>query len=120
MTIKILSVRFFLTRSGNEPVREWIKSLTLEEKKNIGQDIKTIQIGWPIGMPLVRSIGDGLYEIRSSLPSNKISRIIFFIYEKQIILLHGFIKKTQKTDINDINLAKKRKSEVINYDQKSN
>lgn len=119
MRKNIIPVRFYATKYGNEPVREWLKSLLPIEKKNIGEDIKTIQIGWPLGMPLVKHIGDGLCEIRSSLPSNKISRIIFFVYNKQIILLHGFIKKTQKTDENDLKLAKKRKLEVLNYDSKN-
>ena len=112
----IFPVYFFKTKAGKEPVREWLKSLPKEDKQNIGDDIKTLQFGWPVGMPLVKSLGNGLLEIRSSLPSNKIARIIFFIYEGNIVLLHGFIKKTQKTEQKDLSLAKKRKKEVLDYD----
>jgi phage-related protein len=91
-----LEVVFYRSASGNEPVREWLKDLPREDKKTLGEDIKTIQLGWPLGMPLVRSLGKGLWEIRSSLRNNRIARIIFFMYQEAIVLLHGFIKKTQK------------------------
>ena len=104
-----LEIRFFKTSAGQEPVRKWLKKLTIEEKHSIGVDIKIIEFNWPVGMPSVRSLGDGMWELRSNLPTNKIARIIFFIHKKQVILLHGFIKKTQKTPTQEITLAKRRK-----------
>ena len=105
---KPLPVVFFRAASGNEPVREWLKSLPQQERKSIGEDIKTAQYGWPIGMPLVRKLEPDLWEIRSNL-GNRISRVLFTVYDKKIILLHGFIKKSQKTPSQDLNLAKRRK-----------
>ena len=104
-----LEIRFFKTSNGIEPVRKWLQDLTKEEKNNIGTDLKIVEFNWPIGRPLVKSLSEGLWEIRTNLPSNKICRIIFFMHKKQIILLHGFIKKTQKTPQKEIVLAKQRK-----------
>ena len=117
MVNSVLPIRFYASLMGNEPVREWLKSLSHAEKKNIGEDIKTLQIGWPIGMPLVKYVGDSLYELRSTLPTNKIARIIFFFFNGEIILLHGFIKKSQKIELSDLELAKKRKSEIVSHEQ---
>ena len=104
-----MEIRFFRTSSGNEPVRKWLKKLTEKEKKTIGTDLKTIELSWPIGMPLVKHLDNGIWEVRTNLPAGKISRVIFFIHKKYIILLHGFIKKTQKTPAKELSLAKKRK-----------
>lgn len=70
-----------------------------------------VQFRWPVGMPLCRSIGDGLWEVRTSLPSDRIARILFCVNEGRIVVLHGFIKKTQKTPADDLELARKRKRE---------
>jgi len=102
-----LQVNFFRQESGKEPVRAWLKSLPPEERKLIGQDIKTVQWGWPLGMPLVRSLGYGLWEVRTNL-LGKMARVIFCIRGDHIVLLNGFIKKTQKTPKKDIELAKHR------------
>lgn len=102
-----LKVLFFRTGRGSEPVREWLKSLTQIEKRIIGEDVKTVQFGWPLGMPLVRKLEPGLWEIRSSLPSG-IARVLFTIKGNAIILLHGFIKKSQKTQLDDLRLARDR------------
>ncbi len=99
-------------QSGKEPVREWLKNLPKNDKKMIGEDIMAVQYGWPIGMPLVRNLGNGLWEVRTSL-ENRIARIIFFIHNNQIVLLHGFIKKTQQTPKEDIELALTRKSSFL-------
>src|SRR6266496_460265 len=96
----VLSVAFFRTGSGNEPVREWVKSLPREERRIIGEDIKTVQFGWPLGMPLVRKLDNGLWEVRSRLP-DRIARVIFTTGKRRMILLHGFIKKSQKTSQQD-------------------
>jgi phage-related protein len=106
-----LKVVFYKTELGNEPVREWLKNLTREEKKIIGEDIKTVQFGWPIGMPLIRKLESDIWEIRSHL-KNRIARVLFTIITDKMILLHGFIKKSQKTSQDDITLAKKRAKEV--------
>src|SRR5712692_7095989 len=102
---KRLPIRFYQSASGREPVREWLKSLSLENRKILGTDIRALEFGWPIGMPLCRALGNGLWEVRSSLPRGRIARVIFFIHEQYAVLLHGFLKKTQKTPKPDIKLA---------------
>jgi phage-related protein len=104
---KELTVKFFRGQSGVEPVRDWLKGLCPQDRKLIGEDIKTVQWGWPLGMPLVRPMGSGLYEIRTHL-ENRIARVLFSFKDNQIILLHGFIKKSQKTPRQDLDLAKER------------
>jgi len=108
---KIITVRFYKTESGNEPVREWLKSLTKEDRARIGTDIKTIEYGFPIGMPTCQSMGKGLYEVRTNLDS-RIARVLFLIDNGAMILLHGFIKKTQKTSKRDLGLALERKKQL--------
>jgi phage-related protein len=103
----ILSVAFFRTETGREPVREWLKSLPREERRIIGEDIKTVQFGWPLGMPLVRKLAVGLWEVRSHLPG-RITRVLFTTGEGRMVLLHGFIKKSRKTPAEDLELAKNR------------
>ena len=106
-TEPILSVAFFRTVSDNEPVREWLKSLPRVERRIIGEDIKTVQFGWPLGMPLVRKLDKGLWEVRCRL-ADRIPRAIFTTGERQMILPHGFIKKSQRTPREDLELAKTR------------
>ena len=106
-----LEVKFFRTEADNEPAREWLRSLLKEEKKQIGEDIKTVQYGWPIGMPLAKKLYNGIWEIRTDLES-KISRVLFTMHENQMIILHGFIKKTEKTPKDDLNLAIKRMKQL--------
>ena len=103
----ILNVNFYRSDSGKEPVREWLKSLSREDKKIIGEDIKTAQFGWPVGMPLIRPLEKGLYEVRSTL-KNRIARVIFTVDGGRMMLLHGFIKKDQKIPKKDFDLALKR------------
>jgi len=90
-----LQVVFYRSASGNEPVREWLKQLEKEDRKIIGEDIKTVQFGWPLGMPLVRKMDKGLWEIRIKL-DNRIARVLFTSHQDIMVLLHGFIKKSQK------------------------
>ncbi len=106
-----LPCAFYRTAAGNEPVREWLKALPEGERKQVGSDIKAVQYGWPLGLPLVDHLGDGLWEVRSRLPS-RIARTIFFVHEETVILLHGFIKKTRTTPVHELDLAKRRKLEV--------
>lgn len=110
--LKRLPARFYRSDSGREPVREWLKGLDLEDRKIIGEDIKDVEFSWPIGMPLVRSLGGELWEVRSSLRRGRIARVIFCVAHGSMVLLHGFIKKTQKTPQHDIDLALKRKKGV--------
>jgi phage-related protein len=99
---------FYRTATGNEPVREWLKSLTKSEKLRIGVDIWKVQSEWPIGMPHVRPLGGGLHEVRSRLPQG-IARVLFAVDVDEMILLHGFIKKTQKMPPEALALAEKRR-----------
>ena len=103
-----LQVVFFQTHAGNEPVREWLKSLTPEERKTIGQDILAVQYAWPVGKPLVDHLDDGVWEIRSRL-KDRIARTLFSVINQKIVLLHGFIKKQQKAPADAIALAKARR-----------
>lgn len=101
----------FFTQPGSEPpsqpVRDWLKKLTMEERKEIGSDIQAVQFGWPLGLPLVRHLQGDLWEVRSRLPT-RIARVIFAVENDTIYLLHGFIKTTQKTPSEDLKLAEKR------------
>lgn len=103
----ILTVSFYRTDAGNEPVRDWLKELPRDDKRIIGEDIKTAQLGWPLGMPLIRKMDKNLWEVRSSLPDG-IARVLFTVDENQMILLHGFIKKTNKTPQKEIKTATAR------------
>ena len=107
-----LKVVFFKTETGNEPVREWLKELSKEDCKVIGTDILTVQYAWPVGKPLVDNLGDGIWEVRSRL-DNRIARTLFAVVDQEIVLLHGFIKKQQKTPQDELELAKKRKKQYL-------
>jgi phage-related protein len=106
--LKRLPARFYRADSGREPVREWLLDLDAGDRKVIGEDIKDVEFSWPIGMPLVRALGHGLWEVRSSLAGGRIARVLFCIELNCMVLLHGFIKKTQKTPQKEIDLAVKR------------
>lgn len=107
MDTPILEVRFYATDSGSEPVREWLKLLPSEERRLIGEDIKAVQYRWPVGMPLVKKLSGKVWEVRTHLPT-RIARMLFVVKEGQMVLLHGFIKKTQATPQADIRLAESR------------
>lgn len=114
--LKKLPASFFRTSAGGEPVRKWLKEkLGDADRRTVGQDISDAEYGWPVGMPLCRKLGQGLYEIRSDLSSGRIARVIFYPAGPHMILLHGFIKKTQKTPAADIALAVKRKKEYLSH-----
>ena len=92
-----LSVAFFRqSASGSEPVREWLRGLPANERRAIGEDIKAVQIGWPMGLPLVDHIEGGVWEVRTRLP-NRIARVLFAFEADTMTLLHGFIKKDRTT-----------------------
>ena len=109
---KTVSVIFFRTEAGGEPVRDWLKGLpSPEDRKRIGEDIKTVEFGWPIGMPVCRPLGDAVYEVRTNLAHNRIARVLFYIDKKgRMVLLHGFIKKSRRTPNEEINLARRNKN----------
>lgn len=109
--IPTLSVKFYRTESGNEPVREWLKDLPVDEKKAIGEEIKTVQFGWPLGMPVVRKMESALWEVRVDLVG-KIARVLFTVEDSMMILLHGFMKKSEKTPLNDLKTARDRMKDL--------
>ena len=104
-------VVFYRTRAGSEVVRDWLRGLDEKDRNAVGLDLMRTQFRWPVGMPLCRPLGDGIWEVRTSLPSHRIARVIFCLSRERIIVLHGFIKKTQKTPEGDLTLARKRKKE---------
>ena len=111
-SIKKLPARFYRSANGHEPVREWLKRLTQNERQVIGKDIQKVEFGWPLGLPVCRALGQGLWEVRSELPSQRIARVLFCIVEGEMILLHGFVKKTQRTPKRDLELARTRKMRI--------
>jgi phage-related protein len=109
---KRLAVVFFRSATGNEPVREWLLSLSKADRKLIGNDVLKVQYCWPIGRPLVGSLGNGLWEVRSRL-EDRISRVIFAVEAQNMVLLHGFIKKTAKIPKSELNVALKRMRDLM-------
>jgi phage-related protein len=112
VTPKKIPLHFYRTRGAGEPVREWLEGLDREDRNAIGQDLMRVQFRWPIGMPLCRNLGGGLWEVRSDLPRHRIGRVIFFFHRGALVILHGFLKKTQRTPDEDIELARRRQKEV--------
>lgn len=110
--MKKLPAYFYETPGGNQPVRDWIRELSSGDRHVVGRDIQKVEFGWPIGMPYCRSMGNGLWEVRSDLAYRKTSRVIFCLTRGSMVLLHGFIKKTQKTPVSDMGLALKRMKDV--------
>lgn len=103
----ILAVVFFVIDAGREPVRDFLRALAAEDRRIIGTDLKTVQFGWPLGMPLVRKLGPGLWEVRSDI-ANGIVRVLFTVSERLMVLLHAFVKKAQKTPVSELFVAKAR------------
>lgn len=113
---KRLHAVFFRTDGGREPVRQWLgDDLGQEERARVGISIRKVEFGWPLGMPTCRPLGGGLWEVRANL-DRRIARVIFCVSEGRMILLHGFIKKTQRTPDEDIELARRRKRELESHD----
>jgi phage-related protein len=103
---------FYRTLAGSEPVREWLKTLDEAERQAIGRDLLRAQWRWPAGMPLCRPMGNGLWEIRTDLPTKRTARVLLCLYREQLVALHGFIKKTRATPNEDLAMARKRKKEL--------
>ena len=102
---------FYRTLGGAEVVRDWLRSLDDADRQAVGLDLMRVQYRWPIGMPLCRAMGDGLWEVRSDLPGNRIARVLFVVRQDEILVVHGFLKKSRKTPDDDLALAHKRKRE---------
>lgn len=102
---------FYCTENGTEPVRDWIKEFSADDRKKIGITIATVEYGWPVGMPVCRAIKShkGLWEVRCSISNGRTARVLFCIWDEKMVLLHGFVKKSQKTPARDLDLAKSRK-----------
>ena len=111
---KRIPAAFYRTAAGAEPVRDWLKRLPGKDRRIVGVDIATVEFGWPVGMPVCRSIASrhGLWEVRSSLTGGRIARVLFCIHGKHMVLLHGFIKKTQQTPDRDLDVSMRRKKEI--------
>ncbi|MDA8089571.1 MAG: type II toxin-antitoxin system RelE/ParE family toxin [Nitrospiraceae bacterium] len=105
--VPILRVFFYRSENGNEPVREWLKELRKEDRRTVGEDIKTAQFGWPLGMPLIRKIEKDLWEVRSNI-TDGIARTFFTVNGDTMVLLHGFVKKSQETPQNELKTARRR------------
>src|SRR5438270_11500350 len=103
---------FYRTAAGNEPVREWLKGLDEAERQAVGKDLLRAQWRWPVGMPLCRPMGAGLWEIRTDLPTKRTARVLLCVYREHLVALHGFIKKTRATPDEDLALARKRHKEL--------
>ena len=103
---------FLSTEAGGEPVREWLKApASSDDRRRIGYDIETVEFGWPLGMPTCRPLQDGICEVRTNLAQNRVARVLFYIDALgRMVLLHGFIKKSRRTPIEDLNLARSNKS----------
>jgi len=103
---------FYRTSAGAEPVLDWLRSLSATDRREVGRDLMRAQWRWPLGMPLCKPMGQGLWEVRSRLATNRIARVVFCVHEGEMVALHGFIKKTQKTAPDDLALAIKRMKEI--------
>lgn len=105
---------FYTTAAGNKVVKNWLQSFSKEDRNILGRDLLTVQLGFPLGLPLCRSLGGGLWEVRSTLTGRAEARMIFYFdsQAQALVILHGFIKKSQKTPKAEINLALNRKREA--------
>jgi len=115
---KRISAFFYRTPNGKEPVREWLISLAKDDKRVIGEDIRTVEIGWPVGLPVCGPLGRGLFEVRSNLSGGRIARVLFTIKGPLMLLLHGFFKTTEKLPKKDENLARARAKDASERQRK--
>lgn len=103
---------FYRADEGKEPVREWLKRLNRADRRAVGEAIAIVEFRWPVGMPVCRPLGKGLYEVRSNLGWGRIARVIFCVVGSRMVLLHAYIKKTRKMPKTDMDMALKRKGDV--------
>jgi phage-related protein len=111
-TPRKIQLVFFRDSAGAEPVRDWLKGLDEADRRAIGTDLSRAQWRWPVGMPLCRPMGKGLWEVRTNLPANRTARVLISFYQGCLVALHGFIKKTRTTPADDLTLARKRQKEL--------
>jgi phage-related protein len=111
-TPRKIELVFFRNDSGAEPVRDWLRGLDETERQAIGKDLLRAQWRWPVGMPLCRPMGKGLWEVRTDLPGKRTSRVLICFYQNRLVALHGFIKKTRATPGDDLTLARSRQKEL--------
>lgn len=109
-----LGVTFFRLEAGVEPVREWLNALTKADRRTIGREIRLVQFGWPVGMPVVRKLDDGLWEIRVRL-DKRIARVMFTVVQSRAVLVHAFIKKSRRAPATDLALARARPRRPPNF-----
>jgi len=109
---KRLPVRFYRSEAGIEPVRDWLRTLSPDDRRLIGRDMMTVEFGWPVGMPTCRPMGGGLFEVRCTLAGNRAARILFCVHAEMAVMLHGFIKKSRTTPAKDLDLAQRRQRQV--------
>ena len=109
---KLIPLRFWRSAAGREPVRDWLSEMPRDDQRVIGRDIAKVQFGWPIGLPLCRPLSGGMWEVRSSLPSRREARVLFGFHEGELIALHAFYKKTQRTEPEELALARERLKEA--------
>lgn len=114
MPAKKIVATFFAALTGTEPVREWLRALDKSDRKKVGEDIRTVEMAWPIGMPVCRPLGQGLYEVRTNL-KGRVARVLFAIEDAEMILLHGFIKKSRTTPSGDLDIARKRQKSFRSF-----
>lgn len=118
-SFKPIALAFWRSATGREPVREWLNELSREDKRTIGRDIAKVQYGWPVGLPLCRPLSGGLWEVRTSLPSKREARVFFGFHDSMLIAVHAMIKKTQKTPMEDLELARQRFKELQTWQGKT-
>jgi phage-related protein len=110
--LRPIPLRFWRSATGREPVREWLNELSREDQRTVGRDMAKVQFGWPVGMPICRPLGEGLWEVRSTLKSRREARVLFGFHEGMLVALHAFVKKTQKTAPDDLATARLRLKEL--------
>jgi phage-related protein len=118
-SLKPIPLVFWRSAAGREPVREWLNELPREDKRTIGRDIAKVQFGWPVGLPLCRALGGGLWEVRSTLPSRREGRVFFGFHDGVLIALHAIIKKAQRTPAEDFALARQRLKETQSWQKRT-
>ena len=109
----MLEVVFYQQSSGNVPVLDWLRQMPVDDRKAIGLDLLRVQENWPIGMPVCKSLGKGLWEVRTSLSGGRIARLLFCMKGSTIFVVNGFYKTTQRTPSAELELAQKRMKDVV-------